>query len=168
MISKSLDSNISTQTAIPLFTVFTLNPVTCWMKHQGADASVCIKITMKQTRIDRTEMRCFAISARIYTMAFQHVTRNQASVTTAAARAAVIAQRVRLPSAPFDRFHWACQLSCSTDRTIKLLRSLLWPICSLKTARASVAAVKVSKSAIILLHGIDTTEPMHSYQCCCE
>ena len=43
-------------------------------------------------------------------------------------------------------FHWAYQLSCSTDRTIKFLRSLLWPICSLKAARASVAAVKVSTS----------------------
>ena len=52
------------------------------MKHQGADASVCIKITMQQTLIDWTEMHCFAICARIYTMAYQHVSRNQASVTT--------------------------------------------------------------------------------------
>ena len=51
-----------------------------------------------------------------------------------------------LASAPFDRFHWAYQLSCSTDRTIKLLRSLLWPVLSLEEARTSAVAVKVSKS----------------------
>ena len=38
------------------------------------------------------------------------------------------------------------QLSCSTDRTIKLLRSLLWPVLSLQEARTSAVAVKVSKS----------------------
>ena len=49
-------------------------------------------------------------------------------------------------SAPFDRFHWAYQLSCSTDRIIKLLRSLLWPVLSLEEARISAVAVKVSES----------------------
>ena len=51
-----------------------------------------------------------------------------------------------LASAPLDRFHWAYQLSCSTDRTIKLLGSLLWPVLSLEEVKTSAVAVKVSKS----------------------